>query len=95
MTDQKEKANLVKKQPFVPFVNVNKKTIGSGFDPTHLESEYEDIRLKARKQICNLARLLVHSNKKDLFRTWIMLLKLFSVIENSMCSGSYTITLEL
>ena len=53
LNDQEEKANLVKKQPFVPFANVNKETIESDFDHSHLENQYEGMQLEARKQICN------------------------------------------
>lgn len=67
----------------VPFIKVNKETIGFDFDPTHLESEYENIRYEPWKQILNFVRLILHSQKKkDLFQIWIMLLKLIPVIEN-------------
>ena len=45
------------------------------------------MRLEAREKNYNLPRLMVHCNKKYLFQTWIMLLKIFPLIENFMCSG--------
>ena len=70
LADQKEEADTYKKQPFVPFVDINKKTLdklhGSSFNPLHLESEEVSEQNLARIAMVKRARLMV-KNKKNIY----------------------------
>lgn len=66
---RKEEANKSNKsnsnkQPYVPFVNINKETFGSNFVPTDLVSEDNDKRLLSRNCIKRVIRLMIKNKKQ-------------------------------
>ena len=74
-----EEANIFKKQPFLPFVDINKKTLdelhGISFNPSHLESEEVSKQNFARSTLIKMATLTVKNNKKHLLSNFITVIK--------------------
>ena len=69
LCDHKEEANKAnksnsKKQPYVPFVNINIKTFSEGFKPTDLLSDNEEKILLSRSCVKKVMRLMSKNNKK-------------------------------
>ena len=86
---RKEEANKPNKsnsnkQPYVPFLNINKETFGSNFGPTDLVFEDKDKRLLSRNCIKRVIRLMIKNKKQIINYLDIMSLNIYQMTGTSL-----------